>query len=68
MSYFILLNRKDMDDYMEQHNLPPHPLASKGYKTVGDKHLSRPMTAGDADERDTRFKGEHVECGMHQVN
>jgi phosphoadenosine phosphosulfate reductase len=33
--------------------------------TVGDWHSSRPITANDKNERDTRFKGLKQECGLH---
>ncbi|MEM9809050.1 MAG: phosphoadenosine phosphosulfate reductase, partial [Cyanobacteria bacterium P01_D01_bin.56] len=36
-----------------------------GYTTVGDWHSSRPLTADDTDERDTRFHGLKQECGLH---
>jgi phosphoadenosine phosphosulfate reductase len=36
-----------------------------GYVTVGDWHSSRPLTADDSNERDTRFNGLKEECGIH---
>ncbi|MEM8810336.1 MAG: phosphoadenylyl-sulfate reductase [Cyanobacteria bacterium P01_G01_bin.38] len=56
---------KDVYDYLTAHDLPYHPLFDKGYVTVGDWHSSRPLTADDGDERDTRFKGLKQECGLH---
>lgn len=56
---------KDVYDYLTRHDLPYHPLFDKGYVTVGDWHSSRPLTADDSDERDTRFKGLKQECGLH---
>jgi phosphoadenosine phosphosulfate reductase len=56
---------QDVDDYLQAHNLPYHPLWDKGYTTVGDWHSSRPTTADDAHERDTRFQGIKQECGLH---
>ena len=58
-------NNRDVYYYMEKHALPQHPLFEKGYTTVGDAHSSRPMSAGDKDERDTRFGGLKQECGLH---
>lgn len=58
-------NSKDMYDYLQAHDLPYHPLFDQGYVTVGDWHSSRPLMAGDADERDTRFHGLKQECGLH---
>ena len=56
---------QDVDDYLKAHNLPYHPLHEQGYVTVGDWHSSRPLTANDASERDTRFQGLKEECGLH---
>ncbi|NEQ49688.1 MAG: phosphoadenylyl-sulfate reductase [Leptolyngbya sp. SIO3F4] len=56
---------RDVYKYLTAHDLPYHPLFDQGYVTVGDWHSSRPMTANDGDERDTRFKGLKQECGLH---
>lgn len=56
---------QDVDNYLKIHNLPYHPLHEQGYVTVGDWHSSRPLTANDANERDTRFQGMKQECGLH---
>ncbi len=56
---------KEKYEYRIKHNLPEHPLHDKGYATVGDTHSSRPITADDKDERDTRFHGLRQECGLH---
>jgi phosphoadenosine phosphosulfate reductase len=56
---------KDVYQYLTKFDLPYHPLFDKGYVTVGDWHSSRPITAADGDERDTRFKGLKQECGLH---
>lgn len=50
--------------YMNQHNLPPHPLAGKGYVTMGDWHSTSPAS-DDLDAEATRFNGEKYECGLH---
>ena len=61
-----LLNwtNKDIFYYMEENNLPAHPLFIKGYSSVGDWHSSSPdgiQTKG----RDARFGGIKQECGIH---
>lgn len=56
---------RDIYQYLQDHDLPYHPLWEKGYVTVGDWHSSRPITAGDQNERDTRFRGLKQECGLH---
>ena len=50
--------------YMQEHQLPQHPLFEKGYSTVGDLHSSAP-DGGEASGRETRFGGLKQECGLH---
>ncbi|HEY9877865.1 MAG TPA: phosphoadenylyl-sulfate reductase [Leptolyngbyaceae cyanobacterium] len=56
---------KDVYTYLVNYDLPYHPLFDRGYVTVGDWHSSRPLTAADTDERNTRFQGLKQECGLH---
>lgn len=56
---------KEIYYYLKDNDLPYHPLYDEGYLTVGDWHSSRPVTANDLDERDTRFQGLKQECGLH---
>ncbi len=56
---------RDLHRYLKRHDLPYHPLFEQGYASVGDAHSSRPVQAGDAHERDTRFRGLKQECGLH---
>jgi len=52
-----------VDLYFHQNGLPRHPLAEKGYVTMGDWHSTRPIEDGDVEA--TRFNGEKFECGLH---
>lgn len=52
-----------VDLYYHQNQLPRHPLAEKGYVTMGDWHSTRPVV--DGDNGSTRFNGEKYECGLH---
>ncbi|MCC5897016.1 MAG: phosphoadenosine phosphosulfate reductase [Phormidium sp. BM_Day4_Bin.17] len=56
---------KDVYEYLIANDLPYHPYFDLGYTTVGDWHSSRPVTADDDHERDTRFRGLKQECGLH---
>lgn len=56
---------RDVYKYLTAHDLPYHPFFDLGYVTVGDWHSSRPLTADDDSERDTRFNGLKQECGIH---
>ena len=59
---------RDVYYYLQEHDLPYHPLFDLGYTTVGDWHSSRPLGAEDDHERDTRFNGVKQECGLHLPN
>jgi phosphoadenosine phosphosulfate reductase len=50
--------------FVEDHELPPHPLAKLGYVTMGGWHSTRPATDTESAE-ETRFNGEKYECGLH---
>jgi phosphoadenosine phosphosulfate reductase len=56
---------KRIYQYLTAHNLPYHPFFDLGYVSVGDWHSSRPLSADDTNERDTRFRGMKQECGLH---
>lgn len=58
-------NSKQIYEYLTAYDLPYHPFFDQGYVTVGDWHSSRPLTADDQNERDTRFNGLKQECGLH---
>lgn len=58
-------NSKQIYEYLTAYDLPYHPFFDLGYVTVGDWHSSRPLTADDQNERDTRFRGLKQECGLH---
>ena len=59
---------RDVYQFMQENDLPQHPLFEQGYSTVGDWHSSRPPSAADADDRGTRFNGLKQECGIHLLN
>lgn len=56
---------KDIYKYLTANDLPYHPYFDLGYVSVGDWHSSRPLSADDNNERDTRFQGLKQECGLH---
>ncbi len=58
-------NSRDVYYYLTENELPYHPYFDLGYTTVGDWHSSRPVTAEDESDRDTRFQGLKQECGLH---
>jgi phosphoadenosine phosphosulfate reductase len=56
--------KRDVYYYMQNHDLPQHPLFDQGYSTVGDWHSSAPDDGGISG-RATRFGGLKQECGIH---
>jgi phosphoadenosine phosphosulfate reductase len=62
-----LLNwtKADVERYIQEHNLPVHPLTAKGYRSIG----CAPCTVAvglDDDERAGRWAGRgKTECGLH---
>ncbi len=62
-----LLNwtKADVKRYMEEHNLPSHPLLEKGYRSVGCSPCTVAIGLND-DERAGRWQGRgKTECGLH---
>lgn len=62
-----LLNwtKADINNYIEEHNLPRHPLYEKGYRSVGCAPCTIAIGVND-DERAGRWAGRgKVECGLH---
>jgi phosphoadenosine phosphosulfate reductase len=62
-----LLNwtKADVNHYIEEHNLPRHPLYEKGYRSVGCAPCTIAIGVND-DERAGRWAGRgKVECGLH---
>jgi phosphoadenosine phosphosulfate reductase len=62
-----LLNwtKADVSKYMEEHDLPNHPLYEKGYRSVGCAPCTVAIGLND-DERAGRWAGRgKIECGLH---
>jgi phosphoadenosine phosphosulfate reductase len=63
-------NSADIAAEFEKHNLPPHPLVAKGYKSIGSKQSTAPVKDGE-DERAGRWAHtkdddgkQKQECGL----
>lgn len=54
----------DIDNYIKEHNLPQHPLISRGFVSIGDWHSTKKLEEGMRQE-DTRNHGNGRECGLH---
>jgi phosphoadenosine phosphosulfate reductase len=56
---------KDVHYYLQENELPYHPLREEGYLSVGDTHTTQKWEAGMSEE-ETRFFGLKRECGLHE--
>lgn len=55
----------DVDGYLQEHDLPVHPLVPQGYLSIGCAPTTRPVAAGE-DPRAGRWAGTgKTECGLH---
>lgn len=60
--------REDLEDYIENNNLPRHPLVAKGYPSIGCVPCTSPVKPGE-DPRSGRWRGQaKTECGIHFIN
>ena len=59
------MSDEDMELYLRLHDLPAHPLADKGYASIGCWPCTRPVAPGE-DKRAGRWSGNaKTECGLH---
>jgi phosphoadenosine phosphosulfate reductase len=55
----------DVQGYVRDHGLPVHPLANRGFASIGCWPCTRPVGDGD-DARAGRWAGtDKIECGLH---
>ena len=67
LKIYPMLNwsRPQIFAYIDRHQLPVHPLAAKGYQSIGCAPCTRPVHFDDS-ERAGRWAGqEKLECGLH---
>lgn len=56
---------QDVEDYLQAHQLPTHPLVAQGYPSIGCWPCTQPVAAGE-DVRAGRWRGARkTECGIH---
>ena len=56
---------EDLAAYIEEHDLPAHPLVAEGYPSIGCSPCTTKVAPGE-DPRSGRWKGwDKVECGIH---
>ncbi|WP_179346328.1 phosphoadenylyl-sulfate reductase [Winogradskyella ursingii] len=55
------ISKEKRDAYIEEHQLPFHPLVAKGYNSIGCKHCTVP-----GEDRNGRWNNNpKTECGLH---
>lgn len=55
----------DLAAYIEEHDLPPHPLVVEGYPSIGCSPCTSKVAPGE-DPRSVRWRGwDKTECGIH---
>jgi len=60
--------RDQLAGYMQQHELPAHPLVAQGYASIGCVPCTMPVCDGEH-ARAGRWRGlNKTECGIHSVN
>ena len=58
-------SKEDLEAYMAEHDLPPHPLVEFGYPSIGCWPCTQPVEEGQ-DARAGRWAGQDkTECGIH---
>ncbi len=61
-------SHNQLAEYMQHHDLPAHPLVSKGYASIGCAHCTTPVCEGER-IRAGRWRGlNKTECGIHFNN
>lgn len=57
---------EDISAYIEEHDLPRHPLVEKGFPSIGCEPCTHKVAPGE-DPRSGRWKGwDKTECGIHK--
>ncbi len=60
--------KTDLIDYIDNNNLPRHPLIAQGYPSIGCMPCTSKVKPGE-DERAGRWRNQNkVECGIHMVD
>jgi phosphoadenosine phosphosulfate reductase len=55
----------DVAGYAADHDIPEHPLLSRGYLSIGCAPTTRPVKLGEDPRAGRWFDSDKVECGLH---
>lgn len=68
ISPLVRWTRDDIWKYINDHNLPSHPLLPQGFLSIGCAPCTKPVIPGE-DERSGRWpESDKTECGLHIPN
>ncbi len=59
---------EDVRTYIEENNLPRHPLVAKGYPSIGCMPCTSPVMPGESPRAGRWRDTDKTECGIHFVN
>lgn len=57
--------KEDIQAYIHEHNLPPHPLYEQGYRSIGCAPCTRPVLTLEDDRSGRWSDSGKTECGLH---
>jgi phosphoadenosine phosphosulfate reductase len=61
--------KRDVWAFIVTHKIPYNPLHDQGYPSIGCWPCTKPVTAGEQDERAGRWAGQaKTECGLHSLD
>lgn len=56
---------REIDLFIDEHNLPRHPLWEKGYRSIGCKLCTSPVSSEEDDRAGRWSNFDKTECGLH---
>jgi phosphoadenosine phosphosulfate reductase len=56
---------EDIASYEADHDLPVHPLMTKGYRSIGCAPTTRPVADGEDPRAGRWADSDKTECGLH---
>lgn len=59
---------EDVERYRVLRNLPMHPLAERGYRSIGCAPCTRPVAAHEPQRAGRWWRLDKSECGIHQID
>ncbi|MCB9760370.1 MAG: phosphoadenylyl-sulfate reductase [Alphaproteobacteria bacterium] len=59
------VSRQWVQDYLDTHSIPRHPLLDRGYGSVGCAPCTRKLKPGEDERAGRLFAGDKTECGIH---